>query len=111
MTVSVFSVPAPDQPSINVTSTTATSISLLWTSTGSEVTSSEVMWRVFSSGGSTTKTEGSGTSGSITSGSYTVQDLKSSTIYSITVTVTNVAGSTVSKPVTVSTRSATESSM
>ena len=95
-----------------MTSITATSISLSWTSAGSEVTSSEVMWRVFrgddgSGGGSTTETdeddEGSGSSGSITSTSYTVQDLKSSTNYSLTVTVTNVAGSTISKPIIIAT--------
>ena len=98
------SAPAPDKPSVNVDSTTATSISLSWTSTGSEVISSEVMWRAFNRGGSTTKTdndEGIGTSGSITSNSYTIENLKSGTNYSITVKVTNRAGSSTSNPITV----------
>ena len=97
------SAPAPDKLSVDIDSTTATSISLSWTSTGSEVISSEVMWRVFNRG-STTKTdddEGSGTSGSITSNSYTVENLKGGTNYSITVTVTNRAGSSTSNPITV----------
>ena len=42
---------------------------------------------------------GSGTSGSITSTSYTIQELDSNTVYSVTVTVTNAAGSTVSHPI------------
>ena len=98
------SVPAPDKPSVSVDSITSTSVSLSWTSTGSEVTSSEVMWQVFNRGGSTTKTdddEGSGTSGSITSNSYTIENLKSGTNYSITVKVTNRAGSSTSNPITV----------
>ena len=107
--ISQPSVPVPDQPSITVTSTTATSISLSWNSAGSEVTSSEVMWREVRGGGSTTTAEddeGSGTTGSITSTSYTIRNLKSSTNYSITVTVANVTGSTVSNSITTSTRSA-----
>ena len=45
--------------------------------------------------------DGSGASGSITSTSYTIQELESGTNYcnSITVTVTNAAGSTVSHPI------------
>ena len=65
------------------------------------------MWRVLNNrGGSTTKADdddGSGTTGSITSTSYTIGKLKSSTNYSITVTVTNAAGSSTSEPITVST--------
>ena len=54
------------------------------------------MWRALSSGDDD---GGSGTSGSITSTSYTIQELESNTVYSVTVTVTNAAGSTVSQPI------------
>ena len=105
----ILSVPAPDQPSVSVTSITVTSISLSWTSAGSEVTSSEVMWRVYRGGGSTTTAGDGGTSGSITSTSYTIEDLESGTIYSITVVATNVAGSTVSQPIIIVTGTEEES--
>ena len=91
------SVPAPGQPTVNVTSISSTSISLSWSvPSGSVVTSYEVMWRALSSGDDD---GGSGTSGSITSTSYTIQELESNTVYSVTVTVTNAAGSTVSQPI------------
>ena len=90
-------VPAPGQPRINVVSVTATSISLSWSlPSGSEVTSYEVMWHSLGSGDDD---GGSGTSGSITSTSYTIQELESNTVYSVRVTVTNAAGSTVSQPI------------
>ena len=84
----VYVVPAPGQPSVSaVTSITATSISLsLSVPSGSVVTSSEVMWREASSGTS------GGTSGSLTDTSYTIDQLESTTIYNITVTVSNTAG-------------------
>ena len=88
-------VPAPGQPSVSVTAATATSISLSWSvPSGSVVTSSEVMWREASSGTS------EGTSGSLTDTSYTIDQLESNTIYTITVTVSNTAGSTDSHPIT-----------
>ena len=91
------SVPVPGQPTVNVTSIIATSVSLSWrVPSDSVVTSYEVMWRALSSGDDD---EGSGTSGSITSTSYTIQKLESNTVYSVTVTVTNAAGSTVSQPI------------
>ena len=93
-----ISVSAPDQPSVRVTSITSTSISLSWNvPSGSVVTSYEVMWRALSSGDEANND--GGTSGSITSTSYTIQKLKSFTIYNITLTVTNAAGSTVSQPI------------
>ena len=58
------------------------------------VTSSEVMWREASSGTS------EGTSGSLTDTSYTIDQLKTTTIYTITVTVSNIVGSTDSHPIT-----------
>ena len=91
------SVSVPGQPTVRVTSTTSTSISLLWSvPNGSDVTSYEVMWQALSSGDDD---GGSVTSGSITSTSYTIQELESNTVYSVTVTVTNAAGSTVSQPI------------
>ena len=109
MSLHCLPVPLPGQPSISgVTTITATSISVSWSvPSGSVVTSSEVMWLVFSSGGgsgSTTKADGSGTSGSIASTSYTIQELESGTNYSITVTVANAAGSTVSHPFIISSK-------
>ena len=90
----------PGQPTVNVTSITSTSISLSWSvPSGSVVTSYEVMWQALSSGDDD---GGSGTSGSITSTSYTIQELESNTVYSVTVTVTNAAGSTVSQPIIIS---------
>ena len=90
----------PGQASVSVTSITATSISLSWSvPSGSVVTSYEVMWQALSSGDEDNDDEGSGTSGSITSTSYTIQELESNTVYSVTVTVTNAAGSTVSHPI------------
>ena len=101
--LSCLPVSVPGQPTVFVTAITATSISLSWSvPSGSVVTSSEVMWRVFS----TTKAdddEGSGTSDNITSTSYTIQELESGTNYSITVTVANAAGSAVSHPILITT--------
>ena len=93
-------VPVPGQPSVNVTSITSTSISLSWSvPSGSVVKSYEVMWQALSSGDEANDDGGSGSSGSITSTSYTIQELESNTVYSVTVTVTNAAGSTVSQPI------------
>ena len=95
--VCVSVVSAPGQPSVSVTSITATSISLSWSvPSGSVVNSSEVMWREASSGNE-------GTSGSLTDTSYTIHQLESTTIYTITVTVSNPAGSTDSQPIIIST--------
>ena len=60
------------------------------------------MWRALSSGDEANDDGGSETSGSITSTSYTIRELKSITVYSVTVTVTNAAGSTVSQPIIIS---------
>ena len=57
------------------------------------------MWREASSGTS------DGTSGSLTDTSYTIDQLESNTIYTITVTVSNTAGSIDSQPLIVSTDS------
>ena len=93
-------VPVPGQPSVTVTSITSTSISLSWSvPNGSVVTSYEVMWRALSSGDEANDDGRNRTSDSITSTNYTIQELKSNTVYSVTVTVTNMAGRAVSQPV------------
>ena len=82
--------PAPGQPSVTVSSTTTTTISLSWSvPSGSVVDSYEVMWET---DGSSTITDGST--------SYTMAGLEEETNYTITVTATNAAGSTASEPVT-----------
>ena len=84
------------QVTINIVSITATSISLSWcVPSGSVVTSSEVMWREASSGTS------EGTSGSLTDTSYTIDQLESNTIYTITVTVFNTPGASSSDSITI----------
>ena len=82
--------PPPGQPSVTVSSTTPTSISLSWSvPSGSVVDSYEVMWETDSSA---TITDGST--------SYTITGLEEETNYTITVTATNAAGSAASDPVT-----------
>ena len=61
------------------------------------------MWRALSSGDEAND-GGSETSGSITSTSYTIQELESNTVYSVTVSVINDIGITVSQPIIISSR-------
>ena len=68
-----------------MTAITATSISLSWSVVGGSVARSEVAWRETDRG-----TESS--SGSLTDTSYTIDQLESTTIYTVTVTVSNTAG-------------------
>ena len=79
-----------------VTAVTATSISLSWSVVGGSVARSEVVWRETDRG-----TESS--SGSLTDTSYTIDQLESTTIYTVTVRTSNVAGTTESQPITFST--------
>ena len=81
---------------MEVTAITATSISLSWSVVGGSVARSEVMWRESDRG-----TESS--SGSLTGTSYTIDQLESTTIYTVTVRASNVAGTTYSQPITFST--------
>ena len=80
----------PGQPSVSVTSTTATSISLTWSvPSGSVVASYEVMWTSEEcpddvDEGSATITDGST--------SHTIESLSKGSSYTITVTATNSAG-------------------
>ena len=80
-----------------VTAITGTSISLSWSVVGDSV-ASEVVWREPDRG-----TESS--SGSLTGTSYTIDQLESTTIYTVTVRASNAAGIvTDSQPFVVSTR-------
>ena len=68
-----------------MTAITATSISLSWSVVGGSVARSEVVWRETDRG-----TESS--SGSLTGTSYTIDQLESTTIYTVTVRASNAAG-------------------
>ena len=81
---------------MSVSSITASSISLSWSVASGSVASWEVVWRERDRG-----TESS--SGSLTGTSYTIDQLESTTIYTVTVRASNVAGTTDSQPITFST--------
>ena len=93
---SLSPVPAPGVVSVSVSSITASSISLSWSVASGSVASWEVVWRETDRG-----TESS--SGSLTGTSYTIDQLESTTIYTVTVRASNVAGTTDSQPITFST--------
>ena len=97
--LSAHALTAPGMPTAVVSSTTATTISLSWTSAGSVVDSYEVMWERDASGECPDEDEGSAT---ITNGStsYTITGLEEDSSYTITVTATNAAWNAVSDPVT-----------
>ena len=97
--VSTLYFPPVQTPMAAVNSTTATNISLSWTSAGSVVDSYEVVWERDTSGECPDEDEGSAT---ITDGStsYTITGLEGDSSYTITVTATNAAGSAASEPVT-----------
>ena len=92
----LIQVPAPGQVIVSVSSITATSISLSWSVASGRVASLEVVWRPTDRG-----TES--TSGSLPGNTYTIHHLDSSTIYTVTVRATNVAGTTDSTPILFST--------
>ena len=93
----------PAQPTVSVLSIEATSISLSWSvPSDSVVASSEVVWGVaISSGGGDGTRER--TSGSLNGNSYTLESLESDSLYTIIIILSNVAGSTDSQPIFVST--------
>ena len=95
-------------PAVITNSTTPTTISLSWTSAGSEVDSYEVMWERDTSGECPDVDEGNATvSGS--SASYTITQLEEDSSYTINITATNAAGSVTSAHVTEMTGEAGES--
>ena len=81
-------------------STTATTISLSWTSGGSKGVSYEVDWQRVTTGDCDDEDEGSATlvGGSMTS--YTVTGVQEDSSYTITVTASNSIGDEVSEPIT-----------
>ena len=98
-----------EAPVLTAGTTTATTITISWTSVGSEGVSYEIMWERdtslkctgFSDMGSTTITDGST--------SYDITELEEDSTYSITVTTSNSAGSSaVSNTVTAMTMEAGE---
>ncbi|CAI8045573.1 Receptor-type tyrosine-protein phosphatase delta, partial [Geodia barretti] len=91
-TFEIALVPAPGQMLVSVSSITATSISLSWSVSSGRVASWEVVWRPTDRG-----TES--TSGPLSGTTYTIHHLDPSTIYTLTVSATNVAGTTDSTPI------------
>ena len=81
---------------MSVSSITASSISLSWSVASGSVASWEVVWRETDRGAESS-------SGSLTGTSYTIDQLESTTIYTVTVRASNVAGTTDSQPITFST--------
>ena len=91
---------APGQPTaVMVDSITPTTISLSWTAANGTVDSYEVMWERDTSGQCPDVDEDS-TNITGSSTSYTISGLQEDSSYTITVTATNAAGSTVSDSVT-----------
>ena len=86
------------QLSVTVDTTTATSLSLSWTSAGSNVDGYEVMWT--SDDCPSDVDEGSATITDITETSYIIGGLREGTRYAITVSATNSAGALPSDTVT-----------
>ena len=86
---------AVEAPVLLVDSTTATTISISWTSAGSVVDSYEVMWQRDTSGECPEQDEGNTT---ITNGStsYTMTDLEEYSTYTITLTAENFFSSATS---------------
>ena len=95
----MYTVTAPGMPVTSISSTTLTTISLSWTTASGTVDSYEVMWERDTSGECPDVVEGNATviDGS---NSYTIMRLEKGNRYTITVTTTNIAGSTTSDSVT-----------
>ena len=81
---------------MSVSSITATSVSLSWSVSSGRVASWEVVWRP-------TDIRTESTSGPLPGTTYTIHQLDPSTIYTLTVSATNVAGTTDSTPILLST--------
>ena len=98
MVINISNVVVPAQPNVTVGTTTATSISLSWTSAGSEVDSYEVMWTSYEC-----PDDVDGGSATITETSYVIEGLREGIRYTITVSATNSVGTSLSGFVTVET--------
>ena len=85
-----FPVPAPGVVSVSVSSITASSISLSWSVASGSVASWEVVWRETDR---ETDRGNENSSGSLTGTSYTIDQLESTTIYTVTVSVKLSKGS------------------
>ena len=95
-----------EAPVLSAGTSTATSISLSWTSAGSEDVSYEVMWETDDIGGCSGGSDMDSTT--ITDG-YNIMGLEEDSSYTITVTASNSAGSSaVSNTVTAMTLEAGE---
>ena len=81
---------------MRVSSIKAASISLSWSVAGFSVSSSEVVWR-------DTDREIERSSGFLIGTSYTIDQLESSTIYTVTVNTSTVIGTIESQPYIIST--------
>ena len=84
---------AVDVPDLLVVNITATSISLSWTSAGSEAVSYEVMWETDDIGGCSGSSDMDSTTITDGSTSYDIMELEEDSSYTITVTASNSAGS------------------
>ena len=96
-------------PVLSAGTSTATSISLSWTSAGSEAVSYEVMWETDDIGGCSGGSDMDSTTITDGSTSYDIMELEEDSSYIITVTASNSAGSSaVSNTVTAMTLEAGE---
>ena len=86
----IFTVEAPV---LSAGTSTATSISLSWTSAGSEAVSYEVMWETDDIGGCSGGSDMDSTTITDGSTSYDIMGLEEDSSYTITVTASNSAGS------------------
>ena len=80
-------------PVLSAGTSTATSISLSWTSAGSEAVSYEVMWETDDIGGCSSGSDMGSTTITDGSTSYDIMGLEEDSSYTITVTASNSAGS------------------
>ena len=96
-------------PVLSAGTSTATSITLSWTSAGSEAVSYEVMWETDDIGGCSGCSDMNSTTITDGSTSYDIMGLEEDSSYTITVTASNSAGSSaVSNTVTAMTMEAGE---
>ena len=89
----VYTLTAPGMPVTSISNTTLTTISLSWTTASGTVDSYEVMWKKDTSGECPDVVNATVIDGS---NSYTIMGLDKGNRYTITVTATNIAGSTTS---------------